>query len=668
MSASGFLGVIEQPARHPEHLVHCLGIGVVAAVILVSLEIPRTFGAQVIGKFPTQTGYHDIRGLVWDGTCIRAIDSRMYLRSYDPVSGEVLGKVETALIGLHPKGLAWDGQNIWAAYRESWHLLVLDPVNGNTISEFRILPEDGVLVGSPTDLTWLGDELWLMVRHPQYLAQIDPKTGAILSKFLPPIGPLITGLTNDGSDLWLCDYRTDLIYEVNPRSGQVISTFPAPGDLSMGVAWDGHYLWVGNMNDIYKVDAAAYPVQEIELIREFHAPLSSPFGVDWHDGYLWHTDSWDDIIFQVHPDNPYTFRKRFEMPYYGATAIVHDGTYLWNGDGQSNRIFKLDPESGEILASYGFPGAGPFGLDYDGVDIWAVSGYGGHILRLDGDSLEVIQAFDTPGDSPMGIAWDGETLWHSDFTSDLLYGISPVTGDVQEEYVIPTGTPFGMSYDSVSGTFWLVNSETATIHELALPSTKVRIRGLSAEVLTASVVLTWHVVTQSTEVFEWLIERKAHDHDGDAYEEMGHLSGDDRSFSFVDHTVAANTIYHYKVTARYPDGGVDPFGPISVAFHYQYGEYPPPATLLVFQNRPNPFRKSTAIRYELPGPSNVTLKVYDILGRKVKHIHSGSQTAGPHVALWDGTNDHGAKVAGGVYLIRVDDGDHREALRAVLLR
>jgi len=64
----------------------------------------------------------------------------------------------------------------------------------------------------------------------------------------------------------------------------------------------------------------------------------------------------------------------------------------------------------------------------------------------------------------------------------------------------------------------------------------------------------------------------------------------------------------------------------------------------------------------------VTLKVYDILGRKVKRIHSGSQTAGPHVALWDGTNDHGAKVAGGVYLIRVDDGDHREALRAVLLR
>lgn len=664
----GSIKVLEQSVRHAECLARCVGTGMIAAIILLSVDSPRTFGAQVIGKFPTQTGYHDIRGLVWDGNCIRGIDSLKYLRSYDPVTGEPMGNVETGLIGRWPKGLAWDGQNIWATYRGSWRLLVLDPVSGNTVSGLQILPEDGMWIGSPRDLTWLGDELWLMVGNPQYLAQIDPETGAMLTKFLPKIGPLITGLTNDGSELWLCDYHTDLIYEVNPRTGQLVSTFPAPGDLSMGIAWDGHYLWVGDMNDIYKVDVAAYPVQETEPIREFRAPLSSPFGVDWHNGYLWHTDSWDDIIFQVQPDHPYGFRKRFEMPYYGATAIVHDGTYLWNGDGQSNSIFKLDPESGEILGSYGFPGAGPFGLDYDGVDIWAVSGYGDQILRLDCGSLDVIQAFDTPGNSPMGIAWDGETLWHTDFTSDLLYRISPVTGDVLEEYVIPTGTPFGLSYDSVGGTFWLVNNETATIYEMALPSTRARIRRFSAEVNPASVVLTWDVVTRGTEVSEWAVERKGGDQDDDEYEEIGHLNGDDESPSFIDHTVATGTIYHYRVTARYPDGGEDSFGPISVAFHYRYGGYSPPATLLIYQNCPNPFRQSTALRYELPEPSDVTLKVYDVLGREVKHISGGPQAAGPHVALWDGTDNHGAKVAAGVYLVVVDDGAHRQASKAVLLR
>jgi DNA-binding beta-propeller fold protein YncE len=597
---------------------------------------------------------------------MRGIDTSRYLHTYDPASGEHLGKVETGLIGRWTKGLAWDGQYIWAAYRGSWRLKVIDPVSGQTVSEFQILPEDGMHRGSPSDLTWLGDQLWVMVRYPQYLARIDPETGAILSKFLPIIGPYITGLTNDGTDLWLCDYTTDMVYEVNPGSGLVVSSFPAPGDISMGLEWDGHYLWVGNFNHFFKVDVEAHPVQELQELRAFNAPLWNPFGIDWHEGYLWHTDSWDDIVFEVHPDNPHSFLKRFEMPYYGAAAIVHDGTYLWNSDGQSNRIFKLSPDSGEILEVYGFPGSGPFGLDHDGVDLWAVSGYDDRILRLDVDSLRVIQAFETPGGSPMGIAWDGEALWNSDFTSDLLYRISPATGDVLEEYVIPTGTPFGVSYDSLSGTFWLVDHESRSIHEFALPSTRARIMGLSAEAHAASAELTWNVAVESTPVNRWIIERRSHA--DSAYAEIGCAGGSGDFLSYMDHTVAANTIYLYRVIAEYSDGGEDCFGPVSLAFHYQYGTYSPPLTPLIFQSRPNPFRQSTTIRYELPRPSHVSVKAYDVLGREVKRIFGGRQAAGPHAAVWDGTNNHGGRAAAGVYLISIDAGGHRETLTAVLLR
>ena len=47
-------------------------------------------------------------------------------------------------------------------------------------------------------------------------------------------------------------------------------------------------------------------------------------------------------------------------------------------------------------------------------------------------------------------------------------------------------------------------------------------------------------------------------------------------------------------------------------------------------NYPNPFNSSTNIRYEMPEAGSVTLQVYDLLGRLVREIDRGRQSAGRH--------------------------------------
>lgn len=42
-----------------------------------------------------------------------------------------------------------------------------------------------------------------------------------------------------------------------------------------------------------------------------------------------------------------------------------------------------------------------------------------------------------------------------------------------------------------------------------------------------------------------------------------------------------------------------------------------PTDFLLLQNYPNPFNPSTVISYQLAANSYVTLKVYDVLGKKV---------------------------------------------------
>ena len=51
---------------------------------------------------------------------------------------------------------------------------------------------------------------------------------------------------------------------------------------------------------------------------------------------------------------------------------------------------------------------------------------------------------------------------------------------------------------------------------------------------------------------------------------------------------------------------------------------------ILYTNFPNPFNPSTIIRYALPKEGEVTVAVYDLMGRKVKTLFSGFQSSGYH--------------------------------------
>jgi Tol biopolymer transport system component len=78
-----------------------------------------------------------------------------------------------------------------------------------------------------------------------------------------------------------------------------------------------------------------------------------------------------------------------------------------------------------------------------------------------------------------------------------------------------------------------------------------------------------------------------------------------------------------------------------------------PQSIELAQNYPNPFSSSTAISYQLNKQTDVSVTIYDILGREVKKITVGLQTAGVHGVVWDGKNNFGEKVAVGVYFYRL---------------
>jgi len=88
-----------------------------------------------------------------------------------------------------------------------------------------------------------------------------------------------------------------------------------------------------------------------------------------------------------------------------------------------------------------------------------------------------------------------------------------------------------------------------------------------------------------------------------------------------------------------------------------------PESFALSQNYPNPFNASTTISYTLPCQSDVTLYIYDILGRNVQTLVSKNQQAGYHHVIWQAD-----EFTSGIYFYKLQAGEYIETKKMMLLR
>jgi hypothetical protein len=87
----------------------------------------------------------------------------------------------------------------------------------------------------------------------------------------------------------------------------------------------------------------------------------------------------------------------------------------------------------------------------------------------------------------------------------------------------------------------------------------------------------------------------------------------------------------------------------------------------LFQNRPNPFSPETGIDFELPQAGHAELRVYGVDGRLILTLVDDTQEAGSHSVIWDGIDDAGQRVPGGIYFYQLIAPGVEESRRMILL-
>ncbi len=85
-------------------------------------------------------------------------------------------------------------------------------------------------------------------------------------------------------------------------------------------------------------------------------------------------------------------------------------------------------------------------------------------------------------------------------------------------------------------------------------------------------------------------------------------------------------------------------------------------------NYPNPFTSETTISFMLPARGNTYLGIYDLNGKLVRLVFSGSLDEGAHAFTWDGTDNTGNKAAPGIYLFRITTDKEVSVKRMILIR
>jgi hypothetical protein len=109
-------------------------------------------------------------------------------------------------------------------------------------------------------------------------------------------------------------------------------------------------------------------------------------------------------------------------------------------------------------------------------------------------------------------------------------------------------------------------------------------------------------------------------------------------------------------------GGLEA-GPTSVD-----GEFQNPAEFSLAQNYPNPFNPSTSIKIQLPEQSDLSVRIFDVVGRLVRSFDYERVPAGIHTVEWNGSANNGVQVSSGVYFYQAVAGSKKLARKMILMR
>jgi len=199
------------------------------------------------------------------------------------------------------------------------------------------------------------------------------------------------------------------------------------------------------------------------------------------------------------------------------------------------------------------------------------------------------------------------------------------------------------------------------VEPAVLPSAPVLVSPANSEVIdSSSVLFVWQ--QSLPQVSKYSVELDTTDQFSSPIVVNSDIT--DTTYLFTGLVTGKN--YWWRVRAFNPSGWgnfseVRTFSALIVGVDDDKSQFPTKFSLE--QNYPNPFNPSTTIAYSIPKETQVSLKIYDVMGREVVEVVNGKQSAGDYNVEFDA-----ASLASGTYFYKLTAGEFISVKKMVLLK
>ncbi len=185
----------------------------------------------------------------------------------------------------------------------------------------------------------------------------------------------------------------------------------------------------------------------------------------------------------------------------------------------------------------------------------------------------------------------------------------------------------------------------------------VELSSFSASVSQGQVTLNWTTETEvNNQGFE--VQRKSSTSD---FSTIGFVEGfgsttEKQSYKFVDNNNVFGT-YTYRLKQVDFGGNFTYSDEIEVRFDA-------PVSFELGQNYPNPFNPATTIKFGIPEQSNVSLKIFNLIGEEVATlVNNEFKEAGTYTVTFDASS-----LASGTYIYSLQAGDQVQSKKMILMK
>jgi hypothetical protein len=181
----------------------------------------------------------------------------------------------------------------------------------------------------------------------------------------------------------------------------------------------------------------------------------------------------------------------------------------------------------------------------------------------------------------------------------------------------------------------------------------IEITSFTGNARNGGIDLTWETASE-TNNHSFIVERS--EIGNDAWDEVDNVAGAGTTttpqiYGMRDNNVVSGHTYQYRLYNMDFDGAISCQNNNIITVEYNDNNI-----LDLAQNSPNPFATETYFKLTVPN-QNVTLQVLDIFGRVVRTIVDNQLLNGTNEYSWNGSNEGGAKVADGNYILRLVAGN-----------